>query len=216
MDYREGIEKMKEEEERPNFIEEYYSEDNRVFISCPHSYRHKREGKVKSEQGEVHTAIIAKEIAKHINEKNKKNLVYIIYKTNNEDDDPNYSEESEYREYVINRLKNKSGIFIDLHTMSNKRKQDIELGTNNYNNIKQDKELLTRIKNIFMQRGMEVTNDQIFFASDENNVSKNVAKSCEKIKSIQIEMNWRNYIEEEKYKNLIKSLIELIEGEMKE
>ena len=168
---------------RPNFIEEYFSEENKIFISCCHSSKHKRAGKVKSENGEIHTAVIAMNVAKMINDSYGKELVYIIYKTNNEEDDPNYSEKSEYREYLIEKIKEKKGFLIDLHIMSEKREPDVDVGTGNEENLKGDKEMLKRIMKNLEKSELKITHNQIFAYTGKNNLSRNVAKDCKNCKA---------------------------------
>lgn len=174
---------------------------NKIIISAPHSTTHYREGSDKI--GEYRTGCVVDYLCQTTES-------HGIYKTKHNNDDPNYDERTEYKTELEKHINN-YGIkyLLDLHIMSPKREQLIDLGTGRGNNIN-DIELPTELLNIFKKNGLNGSGiDQVFSASYPHTISASIHKRCG-IDCIQIETNWRVYENEELTKKFIKSLLEII------
>ncbi|WP_085506029.1 hypothetical protein [Thalassobacillus devorans] len=182
-----------------------------IIISAPHSVPQLREGSVK--QGEFRTGVLALLLNKHLG-------CFSIYKTRNNGDDANFDESCEYKEALIETIKeNQIELLIDLHIMSPKREADIELGTGYGKNISNNTYLIERCTASLKENGIEnIVVDENFPASYPHTVSATIARECN-IPCIQIEMNWRvldTEIGVESFQEVYKSLaaiVRTIEGE---
>lgn len=137
--------------------------NNNVILSSPHNLIHYRDGIKKD--NEVYTKEIVERVALNTNS-------YAIYKTIIDDDDPNYSMNSSYRNSLIDFINNKGiNYVLDIH---GKKNNDIDLiiGINNGINLKNDFEFINFIKAFWNNSKFSVKFDHIFKASSDNNLSK--------------------------------------------
>lgn len=171
-----------------------------VMISSPHCVDNIRNGEKKSL--EVKLKDIALELYKGTN-------CHAIYKTVVDNDDPNYSEESEYRNSLIDYINtNNINFLIDLHGMKN-NKLDLEIGTNHLININNSKILYKYICNYFKSKNYKYSIDTKFAASGKNTVSSTINREC-KIPAIQIEISRAIRDDDNKLTKLIEDLKEFI------
>ncbi|GGC83509.1 hypothetical protein GCM10007216_12670 [Thalassobacillus devorans] len=182
-----------------------------IIISAPHSVPQLRERSIK--QGEFRTGVLSILLKEHLG-------CFSIYKTRNNGDDANFDEKCEYKEALIETIRqNHIELLIDLHIMSPKREADIELGTGRGENISHNTYLIERCINSFKENDIEnIIVDENFPASYPHTVSATIARECS-IPCIQIEMNWRVLDTEngmESFLNVYNSLaaiVRSIEGE---
>ena len=115
---------------------------------------------------------------------------HAIYKTKNLNDDANYDKKSDYKDFLINYIKNENIQFmLDIHQLSPKREQDIEIGTGRGVNIQYQTMLVDKIVNIFKENKISnIYVDEQFSSSYEHTVSSTIARECQ-IPAIQIEIN---------------------------
>ena len=114
----------------------------------------------------------------------------IIYKTRNENNDANFDEKSNYRDELIDFLKNKKiGCVLDFHISAPSRPYSVKVGTGYGENICGRKDLQEIITEGLKKTYNEITVDSIFPASNPNTVSASVGNKA-KIPAFQIEINW--------------------------
>ncbi len=191
------------EEKEESFIVKT-SNKSKVLLSCPHAVSQFREGRLKSAEKE--TGIIGLLL----------NELYgypLIVKTSNQDDDANYDPSSDYKDEIINLVKeNGYRCVIDLHQLSYERIEDVNPGVAGYRNFK-NKELLNSIVNIFNRHGIDkVSIDHPFGAYSLNTVSSYVHNHTG-IDTIQLEINSRlvsKYCNKEYMKSHIKEVTEAL------
>lgn len=200
-----------EQPDRPNFIHSNWTEDTNVFLSTSHSARHIRDGYVKSEYGETLVVMLAEDVQEVINLKYGKHVVGTMYKTNNPLDDPNYCEESEYRDYFIANTLSKRGIVFDFHIMASNRPHDIDFGTNHYKNVNNDKALSEKVRHHLVESGIDTRIDFLFKADPEYGFSKMVHEANPQLLTFQFEINYRQFLSNESYINLVYSFVSLVE-----
>ena len=137
-----------------------------VILSSPHNLIHYRDGVKKD--NELYTKEIVEKVAMKTNS-------YAIYKTIVDDDDPNYSVNSSYRNSLIDLI-NKNGInyVLDIHGKKNNN-IDIIIGINGGINVKNDICFIDLIKSFWNNSKFNVKFDYVFKASSDNNLSKNCA-----------------------------------------
>lgn len=193
------------------FVLKNVSKDNIVFLSASHSARHLRNNVVKSEKGECCTPIIIQDIMTLLNLKYNKKVVGIMYKTGNELDDPNFTEDSNYRNKAHSILKDKKILTIDFHNMHFGRDYDIDIGVNNFANVKNDKELVFKLRDKFLENKLNVKVDNLFKADPVNNFSRTCAELNDDIKSIQLEMNFKLLFKKEDYTSYIYSVVSFLD-----
>jgi len=191
------------EEKEESFIVKP-SNKSKVLISCPHAVSQLREGRIKSAEKE--TGIIGLVL-------NKLYGYPLILKTSNKNDDANYDPKSEYKDAVVNLVKeNGYRCVIDLHQLSYKRKEEVNPGVAGCKNFK-NKELLNSIVNIFNRHGIDkVSIDHPFGAYSPNTVSSYVHNHTG-IDTIQLEINSRlvsKYCNKEYMKSHIKEVTEAL------
>jgi hypothetical protein len=114
----------------------------------------------------------------------------IIRKVSNYNDDANYDEISDYKYSLIKYIKEYNvKILIDLHQLAIKRDEIICLGTNNFQNINNDKDLLNKFLSIFSRNKLGIIQiDKPFDSSYEYTISSTVHREC-KIPCLQLEVN---------------------------
>lgn len=196
---------------RPNFIHSSWTDDTMVFLSTSHSARHIRDGFVKSEKGETIVVMLAEDVQQAINLKYGNHTVGTMYKTNNPLDDPNYCEESEYRDFFIKNTLLKRGIVFDFHIMASKRPHDIDVGTNYFKNIGGNAELAQKVENHFKANGLDARTDFMFKADPDFGFSRKVHEANPQLLAFQFELNFRQFLSNERYVNLVYTFVTLVE-----
>lgn len=173
-----------------------------IMISCPHCVKHYRENTEKMDEPD--TLLIAYYLHK------KYNLPY-IYKIKSDGEDANYDLNSNYKNLLIEFIKNNNiKLLIDLHQLNLNRKEIINIGTNNLNYIKNLKNLNTFIRVFSENKIGLISIDEPFAASGEKTISNYVNKNTG-IDALQIEMNTKIFHSENLYKNIVKSYRNIIE-----
>lgn len=167
---------LAEHQEEPFY---YQLGSSEILISAPHAVSQVRLGKPKyAEPGTVATTLILS---------NRLNANYIV-RTSNLGDDPNFDQQSPYREkmkYIISV----KGIkyLLDIHGLAKHRECDINLGIHLGENIKANEELFYKLEQSLKSAGFKVFVDQPFMAQSST-ISSYFAKEFG-IWTIQIEIN---------------------------
>lgn len=184
---------------------EIISGSKKVMLSAPHSVTQIRNGKEKL--SEPQTGALLKYL-------NKVTNCPVIYKTKNCNDDANFDAVSPYKKDLETFIKNNNvNLLLDLHQLSQKRSEEINIGTDNFKNVN-DKDLLNKIISVFEKNNLKVSIDMPFSATRPNTVSKYVFTTCN-ITALQIEINnnlvWSNNVSElTRVKDVFNSLKEII------
>lgn len=180
----------------------------KIILSAPHNVKHIRENSVRPR--ETRTGIMVKVLSKKYN-------TYGIYKNNKDcNNDANWDEKCEYKEYIKDMVKKeKIKVLIDFHGMAAHREQDICIGINNGENIYGNYDILNCMVDKFHKYGFKnVTIDIPFKAGYKYCVSNYIARECN-IPTFQIEINLKyrfaTYEGNEKYKDLLKAFEEILE-----
>ena len=178
-----------------------------VILSAPHAVSQKREGIIKP--ADLKTGGIVEFISEEIN-------CFGITRTCNLGDDPNFYNDGvslKYKQEIL-RLINKYQIklLLDIHGCSNKHGFDIEIGTNDFKNVKV-RECVFIVEKYLATIGI-VSVDRVFKSAKEATVSSYVhAKSG--ISCIQIEISNEIRMNAGKVKNFIlvleKAILEITE-----
>lgn len=180
-----------------------------IILSAPHCVKQTRNGKMKQAEGE--TGAIVQIIAKDTK-------CYAIYKTYNKNDDANYDIENNLYKQELSNLINQKQIklLIDIHGAKNENKFDIEIGTNDGENIENKGYIVKELKEILLKQGIKnIVENVKFKASSMHTISKYIHEKT-KIPCIQLEITGRyRYIENidgiEKLINGIEQFIKKIE-----
>ncbi len=153
--------------------------EGKIMLSTPHAVKQVRLGREKF--AEPNTLALALAVRKEAN-------FPLISKTACIDDDANFDLLCPYRhelkEYI---LKNNIKYLIDIHSLAEKREQDINLGVNFGMNIAPDEKFFDFIQNEFSKKGFKVFVDQPFNGGVRT-ISSFISKEC-KIWTMQIEIN---------------------------
>lgn len=176
-----------------------------VLISAPHSVRQLRNGKIKGK--DLYTGPIVMEIA-------NQTQCYAIYKIFNNQDDANYDiENNEYKEKVLEIIKQRDiQLFIDIHGASDNDEFDIDIGTDDYKNLNEKKEVLEKFIQLCNKNGIyKIGIDKKFKANTLHTITKTVAINT-KIPCMQIELTrkYRSIEDFEKMRKIIDIIVELI------
>ena len=179
----------------------------KIILSAPHNAKHIRRNSVRPR--ETKTGTMVRILSKKYN-------TYGIYKNSKDcNNDANWDEKCEYKEYIKDMVKKeKINALIDFHGMAAYREQDICIGINSGKNIYGNYDIVNCMVEIFNKYGFKnVTIDNPFNAGYEYCVSNYIAKKCN-IPTFQIEINLKyrssRYKEYNKYKDLLKSLEEIL------
>ena len=172
-----------------------------IILSAPHCVNQTRQGKIKQAEGE--TGAIVQILAKLTN-------CYAIYKTYNNNDDANYDiignlYKEELKDIII---KNNLKLLIDFHGAKNENKFDIDIGTDNGINIRQNYNVVEELKKCLEDNGVETVKlNEKFKASTYHTICKYIFETTN-IMCIQLEISGRyRYIESlQGIEKLIKSL----------
>lgn len=174
--YNKYLNYFKSKKKKPNYIIEQGV--GNIMLSASHSVEQTRNGELK--YGEYETGALVKII-------HDKTNCHIIYKAYNENDDANFDSKCKYKDALIKYIKdNNIKYLIDLHQLSSDRNVEINIGTNYYKNLNNDKVFLNNVINAF--KDFNISIDNPFAASNPNTVSANISNNC-KIPTLQIEMN---------------------------
>ena len=152
-----------------------------IMLSAPHNVEHVREGVTK--YAEPETGPLAYAIGRMYD-------CPFIIQVRNDSLDPNWDEQSAYRDAVYAYVvENGVRFLLDLHQLSPKREQDIILGTGKGDNIVGWDHLVPKIKAAFNGHGLaNVAVDEVFSATYPHTVSASTAREAH-IPCFQVEMN---------------------------
>ena len=175
-----------------------------IILSAPHAVRQLRENKIKSAEGE--TGAIVQILAKETG-------CYAIYKTYNNDDDANYDLDSKYKKELSKIIETENiKLLLDIHGAKNEHDFNIEICTDDGENINYNKELVYSLKKCFEKEKIDkITENTIFKANSIRTISKYIHEETN-IPCIQLEITGRyRYIENlEGIQKLLNSLKEYI------
>lgn len=152
-----------------------------ILLSAPHCVEHFRNGKNLRAEGE--TGAIVQILANLTN-------CWCIYKVNNEQDDANYDlEGNTYKQEIIKLIKKHHiKALLDFHGADNKNEFDIEIGTDDGNNLCGKEELMETLIKCFQKNGIQnIQVNKKFKASSIHTISKTIAETT-KIPCIQLEI----------------------------
>ncbi len=152
----------------------------KVMVSAPHSVAQTRLGKLK--YSEPQTGALAHLLHDSLN-------CHVIYKTKNLGDDANFDENCDYKTALCEFVRQNGIVFlIDLHQLSPRRKELINIGTGDLKNLKEKWHLDLVVSAFANQDIQNLKIDYPFKASYPYTVSAYVSKNCG-ISCIQIELN---------------------------
>lgn len=172
-----------------------------ILISCPHSVVHFRNGTKKLDEPD--TLIIANYLNKVFN------LPY-LYKVKSDNEDANFDLNSNYKRILIDYItSNNIKLLIDLHELDPNRREIINIGLNNFNNINSSLFINEFIISFSSNNIGLISIDKPFSASSTKTIS-NYVHSTTGIDCIQIELNTKLFKTSEKYKIVLKSFREAI------
>lgn len=178
----------------------YLKLGNNVLISAPHAVSQTRLNKIK--WSEPHTFKLASILQEKTN-------CSVIIKTENLNDDANYYGNSNYRNKIASLIEqNKISYILDLHSLSKKRSQQINIGTNYGFNVVGNFTLLNRIIQIMEKHNFMVTKD-FPFTAPEHTIAGFFSKNY-RVFSLQFEINSNICSEEDLLNSLINALTEII------
>ncbi len=175
--------------------------EGKIMLSVPHAVRQVRLGKGK--YAEPNTLALALAVREKVN-------VPIIAKTACFNDDANFDLLCPYRydlkDYI---LKNKIKYLIDIHSLAERREQDINLGVNFGMNIAPDEKMFDYIQKLFSDSGFKVYVDNPFNGGMRT-ISSFISKECG-IWTMQLEINSKFLLKEENVEWLLKLISVLVE-----
>lgn len=174
--------KFDEYENNCNKSFEYIQGQNNILISAPHSISQIRNGKKKGK--DICTGTIAILLQKSLK-------CHCIYKTKNYNDDANYDiKNNTYKEMILKIIKEKNISFLmDIHGAKSNQGFDIDLGTNNLNNLKNKTNYLYDFIDLGKKYGISnITIDKLFKANTLNTISYYISETA-KIPCMQIEIS---------------------------
>lgn len=176
-----------------------------ILISAPHSVRQLRNGKIKGK--DLNTGPIVIEIA-------NQTKCFAIYKLFNNQDDANYDiEKNDYKEEVLKIIsENNIKLFLDIHGAKDTNEFDIDIGTDNYNNLNGKREVIKKFIQVCNKNGIDnIGIDKKFKANTLHTITKTVAVNTN-IPCMQIEITkkYRIIDDIENMEKVIKSIEEFI------
>lgn len=174
-----------------------------IMISAPHAVSQWRNGKIKP--SEAYTGPLAIALNKSLN-------CPAFIKSKFDGTDPNSSSGIEYRQNLLSKvLEKKIEFMIDIHCMNPSRPDEIIIGTNNLQNLKNNKSFISIFKTIMSKHGFDnVLVDKEFTASSQYNVSRFISTKAN-IPCLQIEINSRIINAETNPERLYKMFLALSE-----
>lgn len=152
-----------------------------IILSAPHNVEQLRNGKIKYAESDTGPLVLLLSDLTNC---------HAIYKTHNLNDDANYDEQSDYKNFLINYIKSENiKMLLDIHQLSPTRVQDIEVGTAKGRNIQYKFGLIDKIVSHFKENKiLNIYVDEQFSSCYEHTVSSTIARECQ-IPAIQIEIN---------------------------
>ncbi len=167
----------------PPIVKQYGSVP--VLISAPHSVWQKREGELK--YPEIYTGALTEYLAMTLR------CSCITKQCFNKDldtDDANYDDETcEYKSELIKYLsKNKCGLFVDIHGLSSKRENIIDICTNDGKNINFN-ECDVRLKELIDRNFKDEASINKYFKADRENVICKFVNENFYVPAIELEIN---------------------------
>lgn len=177
-----------------------FFEGNQILLSTPHAVSQTRGGKQKFAESESY------KLASLVKDATGCSL---ITKTENLNDDANSDFNNNYRNKIASQINlNKVKYLIDIHSLTDKRPEQINFGTNHGFNLVGNVVLFDRIKEIFKQNGFSTTTD-FPFAAGQNTIAGFFSKQYH-IFCLQIEVNSGIYHNETSLNNLINALTQAV------
>lgn len=160
---------------------EFINGARRVIFSAPHGTVHVRDGRLKP--AETDTGIIAREL-------NDGWGFPVLIKTGNADDDPNFCEQSAYRDELAKRVEEFGAVaIVDVHQMVHQHGVLVDIGTGHGENLWGKEQLVRAIEQQFEEAGISpVGIDSKFAAAGAHTVSADISHRCG-IPCFQLELN---------------------------
>lgn len=157
---------------------------NKILLSAPHTFEHKRRGKKKVKDYLTYSLVrVLSELSN----------CHVIYINKEIDYDPNFDTENNfYYEYIKKYTReNNIGVVLDIHAMEKNVISDLDLGTNNYKNVNNNKELIRKMVHELKKHDLgNITIDSLYKAS--SSTISNRINSDLGIEAIQIEIGRRS------------------------
>lgn len=181
-----------------------FFEGNNVLLSTPHAVTQTRGAKQKFAEAETFRVASLVRAATGCS---------LITKTENLNDDANLDINNNYRNKIASQIEqNKVKFVFDIHSLTDKRTEQINLGTNHGFNLVGNTVLFERIKEIFNQNSFNTTTDYPFAAS-ENTIAGFFSKHYH-VFCLQIEVNSAIYKNEPMLNNLVNALTQIVKTTM--
>lgn len=153
-----------------------------ILLSAPHAVKQYREGRIKEE--DKLTGAIVEYLCMRTGANG-------IIRTWNFNDDPNYEnigQSLKYKQCILNLIKEKNiKYLIDIHGCTDQHGFDIELGTNNGENINQNTDYLEILKSEFSKIGKVAIDEK--FKAKRNTIVSNFTNKNSGIPCVQIEIS---------------------------
>lgn len=165
---------------------EFINGGRRVIFSAPHNTVHVREGRLKA--AEIDTGLIVRQL-------NEGWGFPVFIKTGDADDDPNFGEQSAYRDELA-RLVEQTGAVavVDLHEMISAHDLLAEVGTGLGGNLCGHEGLADAASRCLVESGIETVGiDVTYKARGSHTVSSSISDRCA-IPCLQIELNSRMFL----------------------
>jgi len=155
-----------------------------IIVSAPHCIEQIRRGKIK--QAETRTGTIAYYLQELIG-------CHAIFKTRFNEDDPNFTCNSKYRDALVKYIKTNSiKLLVDLHICSPKREADVYLGEGYQEDTPEMKIIEEALKINFQKHHFDnIGHEKRFEAKFPYGVSAYIHDKCD-IPTIQLEINWHD------------------------
>ncbi len=174
---------------------------NTIILTAPHSVSQLREGKIKA--GEFRTGPIVKILG-------QMSQCHIAFKTKNLGDDANYNPKCNFKDDLINYVKDKGiKLVLDFHISRPEREFSIDIGTGRGANIDNREDILHCIKEHLETKYENIKTDEVFSAKYPHTVSATVSRETG-IPAFQIEINWNLIDDYNKTDEFIKTMLEII------
>ena len=153
---------------------------NNILISAPHGVSQVRLGKYKVQEiGSLSTALCL----------HHQTNCFLIAKTQCNNDDANFDDESSYKNSIINLIKRYNIKYIlDFHGLASHLNCDINLGIHLGDNIKNNIQLFNKLNESLSNDCFKVSIDQPFMACSKT-ICSSMVKQFNDIWAIQIEIN---------------------------
>ncbi len=175
--------------------------EGKIMFSTPHAVKQVRLGREKF--AEPNTLALALAVRQKVN-------VPLISKTACMNDDANFDLLCPYRHELKEYIQeHKIKYLIDIHSLAEKREQDINLGVNFGMNIAPDEAMFDFIHKEFSEKGFKVFVDQPFNGGART-IASFISKEC-KIWTMQLEINCKFLLKPENVEWLMKIISVLVD-----